>query len=229
MSTTTPPTLHILVATIGRGGPHGVLRLLDSIEPQLHQGDALTVVYDARDDANTRPAAQGVAARLRSRGVLATIAWEAVNFGKYGFALRNAYAPRLTTGDFVLHADDDNAYKPGMLHAVRQSIQRDRAENPGAPDAVHLFKLDVHTHLFGVRMPPFKWPPLQLVKRHCIDTGSGAIPRALNASTPWEVSVSGDGAFYEALAAKGARFRFNDVALYDYSLRPPAWAGGAAE
>jgi len=208
-------SLHILVATIGRPGPHGLLRLLASIEPQLQETDALTVVYDARDDGHTQLYARLVVERLVKRGVAAQVHVEERNLGHWGHGIRNKWGPRLHTGDFVLHCDDDNVLKRDGLALVRNCIQRDRIEHRGRPDALHVFKHSMHVAEWG--MAPLPWTFPLLPSAGLADTGDGAIPRAINAAVPWPLKYGGDGAFYAAADTLAPRTRYWSDVLFEYT------------
>jgi len=210
-----PPTLHVLVATIGRGGPHGLLRLLGSLEPQLHAGDALTIVYDARDDAHTRMYVAVVAHRLTQRGVAVRVEWNATNMG-IGEAVRSHWGPLLERRDFVVHCDDDNVYVPGAFDRNRARIAEDRHEHGGRGDALHIFRHTYKVEQWGMATLPWVWPLLPVVSRGFVDTGDGVVPYDVNARVAWPPRNGGDGEFYAGVAQLVPRVRHWPDVTFEY-------------
>jgi len=185
-----PPSLHLLIATIGR---ESLLRMLESLQPQLQEQDFLTVVFDAIDENSVYVRAEEV---LKEFSCSSSIIMEPKNLGWWGHAIRNKYSQ--LPGDFILHADDDDIYTEDAMATIRQ-ICTDR-------ETLYVFKMQYSD---GRTL----W--IDPVIKHCqIGTPMGVIPSSYNAKTRWAEAFAGDFTFYAALGARVPNVEFVDHVIY---------------
>ena len=147
---------------------------------KLHRHDYLTVVYDAKDIDNTLPQVEKL---FKDTKATCTIYMEPKNLGFWGHGIRNKWASKLT-GDFILHADDDNIYYPDIFNVIRKNCTN--------PETLYLFQISHNGKIF---VPNPKFP----IKTNNIDTACGVIPRVLNTKGLWKLEYGGDGKFYEQI------------------------------
>lgn len=197
----TDPTFHVLIATLGGST---LPRMLRSLVPQLRHGDALTIVFDGHA---TPPPGEWVECVAPSRRTCElTVAAEPQALGSWGHGVRSKYCtdallqPRT---DFVMHADDDDAYTDGAFEALRRACTRRS------------------TLYFAQKCRPGRKPlPARVedvVKLGQVGTPCGVIPRqwVLDAAAQgarWAPRRGGDGLYYQALVG-WARAHGHDVQL----------------
>ena len=165
------PSLHVLIATTGRAS---LLRMLKSLEDQLIPSDYLTVIFDGIDIDEVYAKA---AKKLKKFSCSTSIDMEPINLGYWGHGIRNKHNE--LSGDFILHADDDDIYLPGAFSKIRQVVRQDL-------NALYLFQIVSHPYIISGQ-------PFQL---GCISTQNGVIPRFYNSQSVWENYYGGDFAFY---------------------------------
>ena len=88
------PSLHVLIATVGR---NSLMRMLNSLKPQLGSQDYLTVVFDAVDRENIYSRTVAYLAEFECK---CSVIMEPVNLGYWGHAIRNKH--NQLPGDFIL-------------------------------------------------------------------------------------------------------------------------------
>ena len=189
-----PPSLHVLLTTIGRPT---LLRMLHSLEDQLISSDYLTLVFDAKDEGQVFDAAVETLSRFQCQ---CTVIMEPVNLGYWGHGIRNKY--NKLEGDFVLHGDDDDVYLPNVFSKIRQIVATDL-------NALYIFSF---IHLGGKILTG---NPIFLGN---IGTPSGVIPADYNSKAKWGHFVGGDFLFYKQL--KKIVPKINYVNLPIYLVRP---------
>lgn len=190
-----PPSLHVLIATVGRAT---LLRMLQSLQPQLEPQDYLTVVFDARDDADVYFLAEDF---LKEFKCTCSIWMEPVNTGFWGHVIHNKYNE--LPGDFILHADDDDIYTSDAMDAIRHYCIDS--------DTLYIFRMKYSDGR------PTLW------HRHSIEEGEigkpmGAIPSKYNSKGVWGYHYAGDFEFYNSLQAIIPKIEFVDHIIY--SVRP---------
>lgn len=181
---------HVFIVTIGRDT---LVRMLNSIGPQLNKDDILTVVYDGRDDSNTYKDVIELKFDCKYN-----IIFDEVNRGFWGHATRNIMND--LEGDFILHGDDDDIYTPGAMDIIRKHCVD--------PDTLYLFAI-----LNGDDNVMFINDNIIL---GIISKQSGVIPRELNKIGIWGYTYSGDHDFYKNLNAKKIEW-INEII---YKMRP---------
>jgi len=182
-------SFHILIATAGRSS---LQRMLDSILPQLTEIDHLTIVFDG---------VQPTDINVETKGHV-HIHSEPVNLGFWGHGIRNKYAPLLEKTDFVMHADDDDAYTPDAFSVLRSGC----LDN----DTLYIVKMK---HPNG-RIIPAR----DHVVHGDIGTPCGIFPYELNKKATWGEYYGGDGSFYQEILNHTVNIGFIDNVIYN--IRP---------
>ncbi len=108
-------TFHVMVAT---GGRPTLKRLLNSLKNELHEYDAITVIFDGRERFNKSGYndswIEGFICKVN-------IIVQEENTGSWGHPIRNKYVrlldPKTT---FIMNADDDDSYYPGSFNKLRK-------------------------------------------------------------------------------------------------------------
>jgi len=179
------PSFHILIASIGRPS---LQNMLDSLIPQLHACDHLTIVYDGVKEVPG----------LRTEGLAQIhIHHQTPNLGAWGHGIRNKYAKLLERTDFVMHADDDDIYTEGSFDNLRKLCRN--------PTFLYIAKMNKR----GVTFPIADY-----IKEGEIGTPCGIIPYDLNKVGTWLPRVGGDGKFYEYIARRAKSVRFINLVIY---------------
>ena len=196
-------TFHVLIATAGRPS---LARLLHSLEPQLREGDAVTVVFDG---AGARAKADcDFASDFTFRaGVTVTTTDQVPNLGSWGHGVRTAYQGKLTPGTtYIMHADDDDIYVHGAFDKLRALCVD--------PDTLYVARM---------RQPDGTIIPRTLHSFRVNDIGTpcGIVPWRIATKASWGPFVGGDGLYYEDVA-KHARNGFKILDEVIYVVRPSA-------
>lgn len=174
-----PLSFHIVIPTIGR---REVMRMVNSVVPQLEPRDHLTVVYDGRDEDDTLPAMRDRMERANATVRLLMKRTPKTRKNKYGEAVRQAC--KKLAGDFVVFADDDDFFVPDALNTYR-AVCNDTSQ-------LYIFQM---MRLFdGIKVwstPNVTWSN--------IGSPMGVIPSWLNDLGYWPDKHSGDFDFYKSL------------------------------
>lgn len=101
-------SFHVLIATIGRPSLESMLH---GLKKELGPEDALTIVFDGHSKEPNFD--------LTNFQCKVTSFCEPKALGASGHAIRNKYKNVLERRDFVMHADDDDIYVPGIFHKLR--------------------------------------------------------------------------------------------------------------
>lgn len=182
------PSLHVLVATIGRDT---LQRLLDSILPFLTEVDHLTIVFDGVAPSQIN---------VETKGVV-HIHHEPIALGYWGHGIRNKYAHLIEKTDFVMHADDDDEYKSGAFDSVRSLCT----------DLSTLYIMKVHNVTRNTYVPAYP-----KIANTNVSTQCGVIPYDLNQKGTWGLFYGGDFAFYDSIQPY-APVVFHDSVIYSYN------------
>lgn len=169
------PSLHIQIATIGRGT---LMRMLESLKPQLEPQDFLTVIFDARDDDGVYSQATEF---LKDFKCNCNIWIEPENRGYWGHVIHNMY--NQLEGDFILHADDDDTYASDAMDTIRRYCIDS--------DTLYIFQMQ---YANGWTL----WEH-QSIYLGGIGKPMGIVPNKYNSQCLWGYSYAGDFDFYNAL------------------------------
>jgi len=169
--------------------------MLDSIIFQLLPNDHLYVIVD------------GEQYHEQSRNILEKyhfscnfhIIYHDKNEGHAGHALRNIYQDNLK-GDYILHADDDDAYENDSFEYVRKIIAND-------PNKLYIFQM----YSAGLMVPIS-----HNIKLNNIGTPCGVIPNIPHLFGKWEYKRGGDYSFYNETAKN---FEVRYVHKFIYKIR----------
>ena len=207
------PTFHILIPSIGRTSLKG---MLDSLRPQLTQGDAVTVVFDG-PDAKTKSGLMPA----WTAGFAATVSIKVQDppFRNWGHAIQNEWQTRLeprTT--FIMHGDDDDQYLPGAFDALRKVCTD--------PETLYITKMKYRTQP-GLVIPRQS----NSIVRDDIGTPNGIIPFAKAGEAKWGLYHGGDFAYYNSLKTKVSAVKFIPDIIYEvlpapHERKQPPQAGG---
>ena len=184
------PSLHVLIATVGRDT---LQRMLDSILPFLTEVDQLTIVFDGVEPTKIN---------VETKGTV-HIHQEPVALGFWGHGIRNKYGPLLEKTDFVMHADDDDAYTPGAFDTIRSRCT----------DTSTLYIAKIHRVKKDVYIPAY--PKIENTN---IGTPCGIIPHEVNQKGDWGGQYGGDYMFYHSIESL-AQVVFLDDVIYSYNCR----------
>jgi hypothetical protein len=189
-------SFHVLIATIGK---ESLFQMLESLRCQLEERDYLTIVYDAKDVDGTLGRLPEVLKEFRCHHEVVV---EPVNLGFLGHGIRNKH--NVLTGDFVLHADDDDVYLPDAFEAIRRTCR------------------DVSTlYIFRALVPDISiregilitGRPFQLGH---ITTGMGVVPSQWNSRSTWAYRYGGDFDFYNGLFQTMPKTKFVRHTIYQH-------------
>jgi len=184
------PSLHVLLTTIGRST---LLRMLNSLEPQLESCDYLTLVFDAKDQDGVF---DDVLTVLTTFKCVCTVIMEERNLGYWGHGIRNKY--NQLSGDFILHGDDDDVYLPGALARIRKEVCADF-------HALYVFPM-VTPNGICIYGRPFV--------AGSIGTPMGAIPACYNSEARWGYFYGGDFMFYRGISEKVSQIIYVNFPIY---------------
>lgn len=200
------PTFHVLIATVGRPS---LQTMLNSLLPQLRENDHLTIVFDGKDEI---PATfdLSVAAQHCCR---VHQHCEPRALGFWGHGIRNKYASLspLERTTFVMHADDDDTYYPGIFDVLRHKCTD--------PQTLYIMRLQTAQKTLI--------PHVKRFVEGDISTQNGIIPYDLNGKSKWEHRQGGDADFYKGLVKHASKIVF----LFDvgYWMRADATQEKAIE
>ncbi len=184
------PSLHVLIATIGRSS---IFDMLESLEPQLSEKDYLTIVFDAKDKDGVF---LDVVEYVNTFRCTSSVIMEEKNLGWWGHAIRNKY--KKLPGDFILHADDDDIYAEDAMEIIRKTCTD--------MSTLYIFKMQYKAGHSIWRTP-------QII--HCeIGTPMGVIPSRYNAICSWANAFAGDYNFYTDLEQIVPTIEFVDHIIY---------------
>lgn len=191
------PSFHVLVAT---GGRQTIINLLRSLLNQLESNDYLTIVFDGPERAKQYDL---VSDFTKSFKCTVKLIIEEKNLGHWGHGIRNKH--NKLAGDFIMHADDDDFYLPGVFVKLRH-ICND-------PSTIYVCQFEdkrgriIFNDAFGFGT---------------IGTPSGVIPAKYNADSVWQPMIGGDNKFYTELSNKyGEHFVFIPLAIYTENCMSP--------
>ena len=191
------PTLHVLIASIGRQSLQG---MLDSILPFLLEDDHVTIVFDG-----VEPTVNAQELQTQTKGTV-HIHHELFALGFWGHGVRNKYNALLERTDFVLHADDDDTYKPDAFRIIREECK----------DVKNLYIMKLHNVTRNTYVPPLHCNKIENTN---IGTPCGIIPYELNLKGIWGCFYGGDFAFYESIAHLADSVVFSESVIYAYNCR----------
>jgi len=188
-------TFSILIATVGRPT---LQTMLDSLSPQLNEADCLTIVFDGHSSIPN-------GFNLSDFKCNIVTFCEPVALGHWGHGIRNKYSSLIEKRDFVIHADDDNAYVPDAFKVIRNNCIDE--------NTLYVFKM--------MLMNQIVFPLNHAIKENNIDTGLGIIPYELNNKGVWLYRYGGDGSFYEQIAQQAKKIVFSNFIIFN--TRPHLW------
>ena len=158
-------TFNVVIATIGRPT---LQRMVDSIAPQLKKGDYLTLIFDgAPTDVILKTEATVI--QINNSEIL----------GHHGHASRTRWQNYLP-GDYLMNADDDDAYVDGAMDIVREHC---------VDHKLYVFQMQYNEHLI---------PKKHVIEFANIGTPCGVYPTDM-LLPEWPNEYGGDCKFYQSL------------------------------
>lgn len=188
-------TFSILIATVGRPT---LQNMLDSLSPQLKFDDCLTIVFDGHSAIPSEFDLSKFKCKVNRH-------CEPTALGYWGHGVRNKYASLIEKRDFVMHADDDNAYIPNAFKIIRNTCIDE--------NTLYIFKMALS--------PTLNFPKTHEIRENNIDTGIGVIPFELNKKGSWLCRYGGDGSFYEEICKQTEKIVFSNFVIFN--TRPHLW------
>lgn len=172
--------------------------MIDSLKPQLKQGDALTIVFDgpkAFEKSGFKDE------WLQGFNAATKVITHEKNLGFWGHGIANEYQGKLEPATtFVMHADDDDKYVQNAFDELRTKCID--------PECLYIAKMkDVRT---GEAIP--RYPTIAFAN---IGTPCGIIPFAIRDAAKWGHIHGGDFTFYDALSKAAKRVEFLPTIHYE--------------
>lgn len=178
-------SFNIICTSLGRPT---LLRLLNSLNNQLTKNDKFTLI----SDDNHELISELIKNNTFTYPINHIVEHNGPS-GNYGHSLLNKYINELD-GDFIMFADDDDRYTPDAFETIREVVT-DRK--------LYLFK-----HKWGNTI---NWSE-KVIKLGNIGKCMGVIPNT-KTLPKFELSVFGDGLFYEELS-KNMDYEFINKIIY---------------
>ena len=176
-----PPTFHVLIATIGRPS---LRSMLDSLKNELGSDDAITIVFDGKGCISSSGFSNDW---IRDHSAHITVIEEENKLGYWGHGIRNKYqgilSPKTT---YVMNADDDDVYLPASFRTLRLSCID--------PSILYLARI-----IYTENPTPIPSIMERKIIRHDIATPCGIIPFDKASSAEWKQYYGGDFDYYDTL------------------------------
>lgn len=193
----TIPTFHILIATVGRPC---LKHMLDSLQHELNENDAITIVFDGKNGMTragfSNDWLQGHRSTIR-------IIEEENALGYWGHGIRNKYQGQLTPKTtYIMHADDDDVYVPAAFDSLRRSCID--------PNSCYIARISSSTHHNPI-------PSLieHKIIKNDIATPCGIIPFDKADVAKWEYYYGGDFDYYDILQSHVKHVHFLYYVIYN--------------
>jgi hypothetical protein len=189
------PSLHILIATMGRPQIFGMLASLSDLEAV----DFVTIVFDGFNDEEFILAVREYADRILLCKVNTFVEYPNA-LGFHGHGVRNRY--KQLEGDFVMHVDDDDIVLPGSIEKIKTTCLN--------TNTVYVFRMRNKARSAGT------WHRHNSLRLGNIGTPCGVIPTWINAKGRWGLTHGGDFMFYTSVVPYADEFVFVDFFIYLY-------------
>jgi hypothetical protein len=188
-------TISVFITTIGRPTLN---KMLLSLVNELTEKDTLYIFIDGKDnETNSKLIINEI---INSFVCEVIITVEDTPLGYWGHGLRNKYQSQLK-GDYIMHADDDDAYIEGSFNKIREKIN-----NSVNDDVIFYYKF--YTNFLH---KTFVWNHPRLSFGN-IGTPSGIIPNKPDLFGEWGYIHGGDYNFYKS--CKFEHQEFVDEIIY---------------
>jgi len=193
------PTFHVVIATAGR---KSLMKMLNSLKPQLAENDALTLIFDgkyAREKSTyTDEYGKGMKCKVN-------IIEQIPGLKAYGHASINKYLPDLQpVTTYVMFADDDDNYLEGAFDTLRKKCVD--------PDILYIAKMRNNKSTEPI-IPPIGHTTIDrtLISKQC-----GIIPFKDKAKSKLgEITYTGDFDYYNDLKDKVKSVVFLEDIIYE--------------
>ncbi|NBP65164.1 MAG: hypothetical protein EBU66_10990, partial [Bacteroidetes bacterium] len=111
----TTPTFHVVIATAGR---QSLMKMLDSLKPQLTENDALTLLFDGQYAKKKSTYTDEYGKNMKCK---VNVIEQIPGLKMYGHPTINKYLPDLQpVTTYVMFADDDDHYLEGAFDVLRK-------------------------------------------------------------------------------------------------------------
>jgi len=166
--------------------------MLRSLQPQLREGDHLTLVFDGVAAVSDLPNAEEVTHVLACFACTTHVFCEPQRLGAYGHGIRTKYTPLLEPTTYVMHADDDDVYTHDAFAFLR----------------AHCRVVALYVAEFRCCKTGGSFPKHDTIAVGNIGTPCGIVPHGISAEGgTWGRYVGGDGGYYEHIAARTRALR----------------------
>ena len=185
------PTFNILIATIGR---NSLEAMIESLSGQLNEDDCITIIFD-----NNKIRKINNIDNLKCKVIIIN---EIRKLGYWGHGIRNKYACLLERRDFILHADDDDAYFQGAFDKLRKLCID--------PNITYIARMIMNKNFIPK-------PNIPRIIPGNISTQCGIIPYQYNHRSKWGNFYGGDATFYiDLINVPKIKFKFIKACIYNY-------------
>ena len=200
----TNPSLHIVIATTTKVQLFGMIATLQ----ELTTNDYLTIIFDGSNSNDSKTQSLQNEIKKYALNVLdcqVHFIHEDVPLGYWGHGARNKYNNLPGDYDFVIHADDDDAFTPNSISTIKKTC-RDK-------NTLYLFKL---LPLGKKKKYEPIWTHKNILTYRNVGTQNGVIPKAANQYGRWGHFYGGDAAFYISLVPYVRHIEYIDFVTYMY-------------
>jgi len=202
------PTFHVVIATAGR---QSLMKMLNSLKPQLAENDALTIIFDGKYAKEKSKYTDEYAKDMKCK---VNVIEQIPGLKAYGHASINKYLPDLQpVTTYVMFADDDDHYLEGAFDTLRKKCVD--------PDILYIAKMRNNKSTVSI-IPPIGHTTIDraLISKQC-----GIIPFKDKAKSKLgEITYTGDFDYYNDLKDKVKSVVFLEDIIYE--LTPAANTNG---
>ena len=190
------PTFHVMIASSGRPS---LKEMVDSLQNELHAGDALTIIFDGRGAKGKSGYNESWTSSMKCK---VNIKEEKTSNANWGHPVLNTHIPLLTPETtYVMFADDDDTYIEGSFDKLRSKCTD--------PSTLYISKMKYADHSGII---PFDG--MKEITRGVIGKPNGIIPFKDVGKSSLGNNRFGDYEYYAGLKDKVANIVFLDDVIY---------------
>ena len=189
------PTFHVFIPS---GGRPSLKALLDSLKPQLKEGDAVTVVFDGEDAPKKASYTEDwLNGFVCSKKVII----HSPRINKWSHGIQNEYQNKISPETtFLMYADDDDTYMPDAFQNLRSKCVN--------PECLYIAKMTYASDRNKII------PRDTSIAFGNIGTPNGIIPFKDAFKSKWGMRYGGDFDYYNDLQSKVKCVEHIDSIIY---------------